>query len=145
MLISLATGYFGQITSNALAKYKADVLAKINLSSCPVGLKCVAQNPNVIAPSIIKLPQFINRLELGSYGSDVANLQRFLNSKGFIVSNTGAGSLGNESQFFGPATKNALTQYQNTNSVEIIKTKLLLEGNGVFDEATRIYINNLIK
>jgi peptidoglycan hydrolase-like protein with peptidoglycan-binding domain len=145
MLSSLATGYFGQITLSALTRYKTDMLAKMNVSSfCPVGFKCIAQNSNITTQPNVKIPQFTKDLKLASSDPEIANLQRFLNSKGFVIASVGAGSFGNETQFFGPATKNALTRFQNTNSTDILKTKGLYEGNGVFDQATRIYINSII-
>ncbi len=121
------------------------MLAKMNVSSfCPVGFKCIAQNSNLTTQPSVKIPQFTKDLKLGLSDPEIANLQRFLNSKGFVIASVGAGSPGNETQFFGPATKNALTRFQNTNSTEILKTKGLYEGNGVFDQATRIYINSII-
>ncbi len=53
-------------------------------------------------------------LFFGSRGNDVKSLQRFLNNNGFRVAKFGAGSPGNESTYFGPATKRALTKLQKS-------------------------------
>jgi peptidoglycan hydrolase-like protein with peptidoglycan-binding domain len=44
----------------------------------------------------------------------VRTLQKRLNAKGFLVATVGAGSPGNETTFFGPATETAVKKFQNT-------------------------------
>lgn len=60
---------------------------------------------------------FTRDLTIGSRGDDVKALQQFLNSHGFQVSASGPGSSGNETTYFGRATKEALIQWQITNDV----------------------------
>jgi hypothetical protein len=60
---------------------------------------------------------FTRDLTVGSTGSDVMELQQWLNSKGFTVAATGAGSAGMETSYFGPATKAALAKWQAANGV----------------------------
>src|SRR5690349_15661057 len=55
---------------------------------------------------------FTRDLTVGSTGQDVQMLQKFLNSKGFVIATTGAGSPGQESTYFGALTKSALAAYQ---------------------------------
>jgi len=55
-------------------------------------------------------PAFTRNLTLGSRGNDVKELQIFLNSNGFGVSTTGAGSPGNETTYFGNKTRQALVK-----------------------------------
>ncbi len=55
---------------------------------------------------------FYRDLTIGSKGPDVQALQRFLNQRGFLVATTGPGSIGNETQIFGPGTKAALMAWQ---------------------------------
>lgn len=55
---------------------------------------------------------FTRDLTLGARGEDVRELQKLLNAQNFPVSLTGPGSFGNETDFFGPATKAALITYQ---------------------------------
>ena len=57
-------------------------------------------------------PKFARDLKLGDKGEDVLMLQRFLNSQGFLVAKTGAGSPGNETTYFGEKTREALAAYQ---------------------------------
>jgi len=51
-------------------------------------------------------------LTVGSKGATVKALQMFLNANGYVVSASGAGSVGNETEYFGNATKAALAKLQ---------------------------------
>jgi trimeric autotransporter adhesin len=76
---------------------------------------------------------FTRNLELGMSGEDVRQLQKFLNSQGFTVTVTGAGSLGNETTLFGPATKAALTKFQVSKGIS--------PAAGYFGPVTRMYVS----
>jgi len=86
--------------------------------------KLVAEFPNafngdvapVTLPSIV--PSFPRNLTLGDTGSDVRDLQRFLNSKGYIITNEGPGSPGNETERFGELTRAALIRFQRENNLQ---------------------------
>lgn len=60
---------------------------------------------------------FTHSLTIGATGKDVQCLQKYLNSKGFRVSATGAGSPGNESMYFGAKTRAAVAVWQQANNV----------------------------
>jgi len=66
--------------------------------------------PNTGSPIIQK--SFIRNLMQRASGADVQSLQAFLNSQGFVISNTGAGSPGSETMYFGPLTQAALARLQ---------------------------------
>ena len=66
-------------------------------------------------------------LKQGSKGKDVKNLQQYLNSSGFIISATGPGSPGKETENFGPGTKSAVMKWQKANG---------LKDDGVVGSAT---------
>jgi len=72
-------------------------------------------------------------LTVGSLGSEVKALQQFLNSHGYTVALTGAGSVGNETTRFGAATRAALIKYQ--------KAKGITPAAGYFGAKTRAAIN----
>ena len=55
---------------------------------------------------------FSRNLTIGAKGSDVQSLQQFLNQSGCTVASSGPGSQGNETEYFGPATRTALACFQ---------------------------------
>jgi peptidoglycan hydrolase-like protein with peptidoglycan-binding domain len=71
-----------------------------------------------------------------SMGTDVQVLQILLNSHGFPVSQTGPGSPGNETTYFGAKTWQALVNFQ--------KSAGIVPARGYFGPITRAYVKNLI-
>jgi hypothetical protein len=60
---------------------------------------------------------FSRSLRLGSHGNDVKKLQEFLNTHGFFVATSGKGSVGNETDIFGPKTQQALIKFQLNHNI----------------------------
>ncbi|WP_410051963.1 peptidoglycan-binding domain-containing protein [Bradyrhizobium sp. SZCCHNRI1009] len=56
--------------------------------------------------------QFSRNLQLWETGPDVLQLQQFLNAQGFLIAQSGPGSLGDETTLFGPHTYGALVRFQ---------------------------------
>lgn len=65
---------------------------------------------------------FTRNLYVGSTGSDVLCLQRYLNGAGFVIATSGVGSPGSETQTFGPGTEAAVKK--------VASRKRYLSGNG---------------
>lgn len=84
---------------------------------------------------------FTQNLKLGSTGGQVMWVQEFLNSHGFQVAATGAGSPGNETSHFGPATKAAVIKFQNANASTVLTPNGLTTGNGNWYASTRAAAN----
>ncbi len=61
--------------------------------------------------------QFSKDLKLGMRDPQVKLLQQYLNRKGFVITKTGVGSPGFESDYFGSATKAALIRFQVSNKI----------------------------
>ena len=57
-------------------------------------------------------------LKKGSRGKEVRVLQEYLNNNGFVIAATGAGSPGNETEVFGPATESAVKRWQKANGLK---------------------------
>ena len=60
---------------------------------------------------------FTRSLTMGSKGTDVKELQQYLNDNGFSVAATGSGSAGNETTYFGSATRSALAKFQQSKGI----------------------------
>src|SRR3989344_3690291 len=60
---------------------------------------------------------FTRSHSMGQSGGEVMWIQKFLNNHGAMVSASGAGSMGNESSYFGAKTKAAVAKFQAANGV----------------------------
>lgn len=85
-----------------------------------------------LAPS--KLSDVTIDLMTGSTGQEVKMLQQFLNSNGFELAQSGAGSNGYETMRFGALTRAALMKYQASVGVT---------ASGILDSATRAYLKTI--
>lgn len=74
---------------------------------------------------------------LGQKGDDVLLLQRYLNTHGFKIAASGAGSLGKETTLFGSLTKSALIRYQQAHADSILAPHNATSGSGYLDYYTR--------
>ena len=83
-------------------------------------------------------------LKKGDRGDDVKDLQKYLNEQGFTVSQTGAGSPGQESSYFGPATEKALKAYQEHHKSDILEPLGLTSATGYAGSSTINHINDRI-
>lgn len=87
---------------------------------------------------------FTRNLTLGMTGSDVKELQVYLNNNGFALIQTGAGSAGEETNYFGHLTQLALIKFQEVNRSTILDPLNLKHGTGFFGSSTIAFINTNI-
>lgn len=79
---------------------------------------------------------FLKDLKLGMTDPDVKLLQQFLNSHGFPVAQSGAGSPGKETEYFGGLTQKALIAFQKANNIQ--------PSVGYFGIITRTKVNSIL-
>ncbi|HPS21228.1 MAG TPA: SBBP repeat-containing protein [Candidatus Paceibacterota bacterium] len=77
---------------------------------------------------------FTKLLKYSMINNDVKELQKFLNTHGYQVATTGAGSPGHETNYFGTLTKKAVIKFQLANK---------LVGDGIIGPKTNTVINSL--
>ena len=95
-----------------------DVLASFNADASVVAnVRISLQGATTGSVTSAAVRVFKANLTTGSLGSEVKMLQEFLNAKGYTVAVSGAGSSGNETTRFGPATKAALMKYQKARGI----------------------------
>ena len=90
-------------------------------------------------------PSFNVDLKLGDSGSVVRDLQMFLNDNGFLVSETGLGSNGQESEYFGPKTLRAVKSFQATYSQDVLVPVGLPTPTGYWGPSSRDKAKDLSK
>ena len=104
--------------------------AEITMTSLTKGSTTVT---NPVTPAEATKFIFKKNLSLGTKNADVKELQKFLNANGFVVARSGVGSLNQETNYFGSATKNALIKFQ--------KAKGVKPASGLFGFLTRVVVN----
>lgn len=87
---------------------------------------------------------FTRTLRIGTRGEDVRQLQIFLNTNGFTVSATGAGSRGLETTYYGAKTAQAVTRFQEAYRAEILTPSRLTRGTGTFGPSTMRKVNSMM-
>ena len=83
-------------------------------------------------------------LSSGSTGADVMSLQKFLNSDADTrVAATGAGSMGAETDYYGPATAAAVSKFQVKYRADVLSPAGLVNPTGYFGPSSRAKANGL--
>lgn len=70
--------------------------------------------PPIISPSVFPV---VKELKPGAQDSSIKSLQKFLNQNGYKIAATGNGSLGQETDYFGALTTQALIKFQINNKL----------------------------
>jgi peptidoglycan hydrolase-like protein with peptidoglycan-binding domain len=140
------TGYFGGATKAAVAAFqKANGIEALGGVGPLTQAKIHALSGSTSAPAPTSMAAssiaFTRDLQLNSIGEDVRALQQYLNAHGFPVAQTGVGSAGKETTYFGSATQAALIKFQEAHASDILAPNGLSTGTGYFGPSTRSFIN----
>ena len=97
------------------------------------------------AGGVVTVPRgvLIANLAVGSRGTSVKQLQIFLNANGFTITSLGLGSPGQETEFFGRLTENAVQRFQTQYGIVSSGTPSTT-GYGHVGPRTRAKINELL-
>ncbi|MEK7114111.1 MAG: peptidoglycan-binding protein [Patescibacteria group bacterium] len=111
-----------------------DVLASFDVDAATMAsVRAALEGTTTGSVTSAAVSVFKANLTVGSLGSEVKALQMFLNSHGYTIANSGAGSPGKETTKFGGLTKAALIKYQ--------KAKGITPAVGYFGAKTRAAVN----
>ena len=104
-----------------------------------------AVNTASATTSNIPLCEITRSLKVGMTGEDVLCLQRYLNWSNHTVASSGPGSPGNETMYFGGLTANAVANWQNSNSLQVLAPLGLTSGTGFWGQASFNYYVTLVR
>ncbi len=105
----------------------------------------VSPENSTLGSAVSKFTSFEKNLHRGNKNPDVLQLQRFLNTLGFLVAPKGFGSPGKETDYFGPLTYQAVKALQEKYAAAILWPLNLKKGTGNFYEFTRAFVNKVIE
>jgi len=149
--ISPATGYFGSLTKAALKTYQTahgisatgqvGPITRASLNgSVTTTNTTTTTTTNTTSGNKVK---YTRNLKVGSVGDDVKQLQQFLNANGFTVATEGVGSLGNETNYMGKLTVEAIKKFQIKYEIASSGTPETT-GFGALGPKTRAKLNELM-
>jgi len=101
-------------------------------------ISVTVQTPSAVSVTITKT------LKTGNDNSEVKDLQKLLNSLGYTISNSGAGSPGNETSYYGAKTKEAIKKFQCDNGI-VCSGDENSTGYGLVGPGTRAKLNEAAK
>jgi hypothetical protein len=99
---------------------------------------------NAFVPIVSNSYKFYKNLSYRMTNSDVKELQKYLNTHGFIVAPSGAGSPGKETTFFGSLTRLAVIKFQEKYAKDVLAPWGFVKGTGYVGKTTLAKINELI-
>lgn len=103
------------------------------VTTTPISTSTNPASPTTTSTNqIVKPTPITENLTVNTTDPQVKLLQQFLNTHGFPIALTGPGSPGNETDYFGQATKDALIKFQKANSIS--------PANGIVGALTRAKI-----
>lgn len=99
----------------------------------------------LLVPLCVGAYSFSRNLTVGDVGSDVLELQKALNAnESTQIAQTGPGSPGNETTYFGTLTADAVRRYQELYVSEILTPLGLFAGTGFFGLSTRQHLGSSV-
>lgn len=105
----------------------------------------VSMTPFSVSGNAVLSSEFGKGLHYGVRHADVVFLQKILNAdRETQIATTGQGSPGNETDYFGPATKRAVVKFQEKHRDEVLTPWGLSRGTGFLGEKTRLKLKTLI-
>lgn len=126
------TTYFGESTKRALQHYQRSQGLIADGAFANRTRTRIQQNQEIIAcPRMVR---FTRLLKVGMQGTDVRLLQQLLNTNQAPIAQSGPGSRGQETIYFGPSTQKALQRFQAAHN---------LPGTGQTTPETRDFLNRL--
>ncbi|HOW13179.1 MAG TPA: peptidoglycan-binding protein, partial [Candidatus Pacearchaeota archaeon] len=145
LAISLvAVGSANAQTAEELQSVIAQLQSQIAQLTSQLGTTSTTTGTTSI-PAVCSGITFTRNLTIGSRGADVKCLQALLNQDPATqLAATGAGSPGQETDYFGPITKAAVIKFQEKYASEVLTPLGLTKGTGYVGNATIAKLNSIL-
>lgn len=105
----------------------------------------VNQQSTINSNAVDNFQPFTQNLSRGDRGAEVRRLQQVLNQLlPTPVAATGPGSIGQETDFYGPATAAAISRFQEIHAEDVLAPVDLQQGTGYLGNSTRAKLNHLL-
>jgi hypothetical protein len=146
-LVCNTTYHFQSYATNSAGTGTSSPDLSFTTSSCPsAGGHFIPSITPVEIKNTTSLLQFYFTRSMGAglSGSDVMELQKFLNTHDALLAVSGPGSPNNETAFFGKKTILALKHFQEAHANEILVPLRLEKGTGFFGPSTMKFVNQII-
>jgi len=146
LAISLvAVGSANAQTAEELQAQIAQLQAMIAQLTSQLGTTSTTTTGTTSIPAVCSGITFTRNLTIGSRGADVKCLQALLNQDPATqLAATGAGSPGQETDYFGPITKAAVIKFQEKYASEVLTPLGLTKGTGYVGNATIAKLNSIL-
>ncbi|MFA5186187.1 MAG: FG-GAP-like repeat-containing protein [Patescibacteria group bacterium] len=118
-------------------------ISDVHSASIEYGNEIKVESSETPAKNAASAEVFKVTLKPGTRSAEVMRLQKRLNASGFTIASSGPGSAGQETDFYGAATRSALKRFQEAHAAEILKPLGLSSGTGIFGLATMKFMNSL--
>jgi hypothetical protein len=99
-------------SSTSIAPIATSTAASSTVASLTAQLQALYQKIKAMQAATTSSATFSRDLQYGDHGADVLALQQFLNTNGYVVATSGPGSPGEETGYFGSATRKSLIAFQ---------------------------------
>ncbi len=136
---------FSMFAPSAKAQSTEDLQAQINTLLAQIAALSAqtGQGGQSVASGVCPYT-WTRDLNVGATGGDVMKLQQFLNANADTrVAATGAGSVGAETEYYGPATAAAVSKMQVMYRADILTPAGLVNPTGYFGPSTRAKANSV--
>ena len=148
LTLALALSIVGPVQAQTVTELQTEIA---RLQALMAGLQAQLGQPTAPTAPAVTVPvactnvSFTRNLALRATGADVRCLQALLNTDPATrIAATGVGSLGQETQTFGPLTRTAVIAFQNKYASEVLTPVGLTVGTGFVGAQTRAKLNAML-
>ncbi len=129
------------VTLPVVSSEPSPILSSSGGNRRPTSYSISAIEGNIFTPSVSSTHMFDHDLSYLMTDPDVIELQKYFNNHGFVLTLSGPGSPGKETDYFGLLTLKTLIKFQEAYANDILIPAGFKRGTGYFGSSTRAFLN----